>query len=346
MRLALGRVGIGAGATAFAFIAALSTAAAQTAGTSDLSWPSYTPQFFRWNEDYSALANRAAPLPYPLRLKYLPLGDSGQVYVSLGGEYRFRVDSYGAPDFGLHGAPGFTSLQHRLLLHADTHLGPDFRFFFQLGDDFENGRPVPRPFDKSQLDIAQAFADWNREWPDGHFRLRVGRQEVSLGRYIAVRDVVNIRRTFDGFKLDGTVDQWTLTGLVARATHNKPGDFDDDPDPNDGIALFLAEHPLPIDGFKFDAVAFERDNKSAIFAPGPGTEVRRTTSARIFGARDGWDVDAQASFQFGTFTPKGGPAFDIRAFGAAFEGGRTLELPWSPRLAVRIDGAGGGVNAA
>jgi hypothetical protein len=32
--------------------------------------------------------------------------------------------------------------------------------------------------------------------------------------------------------------------------------------------------------------------------------------------------------------------------GAAFEGGRTLALPWSPRLAIRIDAAGGGMDKA
>jgi hypothetical protein len=319
---------------------------AQEAAASQSPWPGYIPKLFRWDEDYSYLRDVSGPLPYPLRLKYVPVGDAGQVYLSFGGEYRFRVDSYGHPDFGLHAAPGFTSLQDRFLLHADAHFGPDMRVFVQLGDDLESGRkPVPRPSDRSELDIAQAFVDWSWGPSDERWRLRVGRQEVGIGRYVAIRDGTDIRRTFDGVRLDGTIAQWAITGLIARATRNRPSAFDDDPDPNDGVALLVAEHALPIDNFKLDVAAIEHDNNLAHYAPGVGEERRKTLGVRVFGSRDHWDLDGQVSYQFGSFTPFGSPTLDIRAWGAALEVGRSFASPWSPRLALRIDAASGDDNA-
>jgi hypothetical protein len=319
---------------------------AQEATTSQAPWPGYVPKLFRWDEDYSYLRDASGQRPYPLRLKYVPLDDTGQSYLSFGGDYRFRVDSYGHPDFGLHEAPGFTSLEHRLLLYADAHFGSDVRAFVQLGDDLESGRkPVPRPADSSELDLAQAFVDWSWGPSDERWRLRVGRQEVAIGRYVAIRDATNIRRTFDGVRLDGTIAKWAITGLVARATRNRPSAFDDDPDPNDGVALVVAEHALPIDNFKLDVAAIEHDNRLAHYAPGVGDERRKTLGVRVFGSRDEWDLDGQVSYQFGSFAQIGSPTIDIRARGAALEVGRSLASPWSPRLALRIDAASGDDNA-
>lgn len=307
-------------------------------------WPGYTPKIFRWDEDYSSLRDQEGPLPYPLRLKFIPLGDTS--YLSLGGDYRFRTDDYDHPDFGMRLAPGFTSLEHRLMLHADVHFGPDTRVYVELGDDLEDGRkPVPRPSDHSQVDVAQAFVDWSWGSLQERWRLRLGRQEVAVGRYVAIRDATNIRRTFDGVRIDGSIAHWTLIGVIAAATRNRPSAFDDDPDPNDGIALLVAEHALPIEGFKLDFSALQHNNKAARYAQGVGDERRRTLGIRTFGARDGWDLDTQASYQFGTFNPIRGPSFDIRAWGVAFEGGRTFALPWSPRVALRADMASGGNHA-
>ncbi|SEE20397.1 Alginate export [Rhizobiales bacterium GAS188] len=340
------RVRFCAVASILALVLAPTSVVAQEATPTAPAWPGYVPKLFRWDEDYGFLRNAADPVPYPLRLKYLPIGDASQAYVSFGGDYRLRVDDYGHPDFGMRAAPGFTSLQQRFLLHADAHFGSELRVFVQLGGDLESGRkPVARPSDHSHPDLAQAFVDWSFGPSDERWRLRVGRQEVAIGRYIAVRDVTNIRRTFDGARLDGNFAGWTITGLAARATRNRPAAFDDTPDSKDGVALVVVEHPLPIDNFKLDLAVIEHDNKVARYAPGVGDERRKTFGVRVFGSRDGWDFDAQVSYQTGSFAPIGSPALEIRAIGAAFEGGRTFALPWSPRLALRIDAAGGDGNA-
>jgi hypothetical protein len=302
-------------------------------------WPGYAPQILRWQEDYAGLKDVAPGAGFPLDLKYIPLGDDD--WLTLGGEYRFRVDSYGRPDFGEGHAPSFTSLQHRFMLHADAHLGPDVRVFLQAGAGLEDGRPFKRPGDRGLPDIAQAFVDVNFGPKTSRWRLRVGRQEVAFGRYIAIRDGTNFPLTFDGARLDGAWDGWTFLALAARATRQRPKDIDD-ANSHDRIALGMAEHALSLQGFKLDLVLAEHDRDAALYAVGPGAERRGTTGARLYGAWRGWDGDAQASYQFGHYTPRGRREMAIRAYGAAFEGGRSFAGLWaSPRLALRVDYASG-----
>ena len=300
------------------------------------AWPGYAPKPFRWDEDY---AKGAPGDGLPASLKYIPLASGG--FVSLGGEYRDRIDSYGHPDFGGRGASRFTSDQQRLLLHADLHAGPDLRAFVQLGAGLEAGRPVRRPGDEDHLDLAQGFVDLGWGPAARRWRLRVGRQEVGIGRYVAVRDATNIRRTFDGVRVDGTVAGWMVMGLAARPTLNRPEAFNDTADRTDKLLAATAEHVLPGTGFRLGFALLERDNSLARYAAGLGPERRSTVGLRIYGGRGPWDADGQVSYQFGRFAPLGGRRLEVAAWGAAFEGGRKLGLPWTPRLAVRVDTAGG-----
>src|SRR5882724_1247613 len=113
--------------------------------------PGYAPKAFRWDEDYQYIRDLPQPLPFPLGLKYVPLGPTEGGYASFGGEYRLQIEEFRHPDFGLHDATSFTSVQQRFLLHSDVHVAGGTRFFLQLGDYLEHGRkPTARPFDRSQ----------------------------------------------------------------------------------------------------------------------------------------------------------------------------------------------------
>ncbi len=317
--------------------AALAVGLAPACASAQMAWPGYVTAPFRWDEDYS----KGAPGEgLPARLKHLALGDAE--FLSLGGEYRFRLDTYDHPDFGAHGAPDFTSREQRLLLHADADFGPDLRGFIQLDEGFEAGRkPVRRVGDEGHLDLAQGFVDLGWGVPAARWRLRVGRQEVGIGRYVAVRDGINVRRSFDGARIDGTVNGWTVMGLAARPTLDRPAAFDDTGDHADRLMAVTAEHALLVKGYRLGFAVLERDNNQARYAAGTGRERRTTVGVRIHGADGAWDADGQVSYQFGRFTPTAGRRLDIEAWGAALEGGRRLDLPWAPRLAVRLDAAGG-----
>ena len=51
----------------------------------------------------------------------------------------------------------------------------------------------------------------------------------------------------------------------------------------------------------------------------------------------GWDLDSDVLLQYGTFDTA-----DIRAWGFGIAAGRSFNMPWRPRLGLRLDGASGG----
>jgi hypothetical protein len=324
------------------FVVLLLSTTLSKAGSGD----AYTIKMLRWDEDYSYLRGDE-DLAFPLSLKYLHFTNDG--YISLGGEYRLRLESYEHPNFGLTHTPDYLALSNRALLHADIHWSPIFRVFLQLGYSEESGRkPVERPFDEGSADLAQGFFDVNWMLAGGRWRFRVGRQEIAIGRYVTIRDGTAIRRTFDGVRVDGEMGSWSILAFGARPTLNRREAFDDKPDSQDSAIAVVATHGIPwIQGFKLDLLALKRDFKAARYVAGFGQEIRDSLGIRLYGTMGNWDVDTQASHQFGHFLPTDGPSLTIDSWGAAFEGGFTFRpFAWSPRLAVRIDVAEGDNNRA
>jgi hypothetical protein len=317
--------------------AALTTSAAPGRGVEP-----YAIQPLRWEEDYSYLRHRE-DLPFPLSLKYLTL-PIDHAFVSIGGEYRVKLESYDAPNFGLTHTPNYAALSNRVLAHADIHTGSLVRVFVQLGYSDETGRkPAERPFDRGGVDLAQGFVDLKLSAAENRWRLRLGRQELAIGRYVTIRDGTAIRRTFDGVRIDGSLDSWTILAVDARATRNRPHAFDDEPDAADSAALIVATRKIPgTDALHIDFLVMQREFQVARYVAGLGHELRDSAGARFYGSAGNWDLDGQVSHQFGRFTPNGGPRLAIDSWGAAFEGGYTFHGAFgTPRLAVRIDAAEG-----
>ena len=301
----------------------------------------YAIEPIRWEEDYSYLRDRS-PLPFPEWLKYLPFGTAD--YVSFGGEYRLKLEGYDDPNFGLTHTPNFDALSNRVLLHADVHIDSSVRLFVQLGYADESGRlPAERPFDNGGVNLAQGFIDWTMASADAPWRVRLGRQEIEIGRYVTVRDGTAIPRTFDGVRVDGQLAGWSVLAFGARPTLDRRQAFGDEPDPSDFAAAVVATRSVPSSpGLLIDLLALYRDFSGARYLAGLGHELRDSLGVRLHGAVGSWDVDTQVSHQFGQFTPNGAATLTIDSWGAASEGGYTFhEVAGSPRLGIRVDAAEG-----
>jgi len=182
-------------------------------GQTQASWSDYRPQLFRWNETFSDSC--AAPdRSWWLDAKCLGLGESKDTYVSFGAEYRLRVDDYDPYNFGVSGSSRVTSTQQRALAHADVHFGNTTRWFTQLGYGHEEGRPIARPGDNDDVDFAQLFVDYTLNSGKQPWHVRIGRQEIALGRFVAIRDATNLRLTFDALRVDG---HWGSSKFMAVA---------------------------------------------------------------------------------------------------------------------------------
>src|SRR5215208_2611904 len=169
-------------ATAAAPVAAAAGAPAQTSpkpGSGSGPPGPYTS--VRWSEDYSYLKDPALRTDPFDALKYIPLNDAGDWYLSLGGQARGRYEFFNDNTFGAGRQDGNGYFLSRLLAHADLHMGEHLRGFLQLKSALHFGRDGgPRPQDVDEFDVQQAFLDLKLPLGGGEsgknsFTLRGGR---------------------------------------------------------------------------------------------------------------------------------------------------------------------------
>ncbi|AXQ27519.1 alginate export family protein [Solimonas sp. K1W22B-7] len=298
--------------------------------------PDFAPH--RYDEDWQAFCGRAG-LPATDRLKCLPLSGGGQRYLSLGGEWRERFEAVDAPDFGI-GTRSDRYTLHRLLLHADLHLGGGLRLFTQLGAYAQSGRDGgPTPSDQSDPDLQQGFADLAFALGSGRATLRAGRQELSLGssRLVSVRESPNLRRAFDGVRGFWSGGGWRLDAFQLRPVRNEPGAFDDRRHPQESLrGLQLALTPSPPGGV-LETYYLDYERGSASFAAGSAAERRRSLGLRWYGRWERLDWNIEAIGQNGRH---GSDA--IRAWTVASDSGYRLpSWSWRPRLGLKANIASG-----
>ncbi|WP_157223741.1 alginate export family protein [Caulobacter sp. AP07] len=302
--------------------------------------PAFKP--IRSDEDYSYLKSRPV-LEGGDRLRFLPLTEDGETYLTLGGEARLRVDSFDAPRFGLGGAQADVYGLGRALFSADLHLGSRLRVYGELGLHRDIGKKDPPAIsDRDGLDAQVAFVDLT---PDAarRWRLRLGRQEVSLNptqRFVSVREGPNIRQSFDGLRVTRQTPGLRLEAFYLRPVVIQTGAFDDSRNADQRFYGVYASRPLnkavTLDLY---AIALERDGVR--FGGVRGDERRTSLGARLAGKRGAIDYEAEGMVQGGRFAGR-----DIRAWGGSLGGGYTLARAWSPRLGLRLDAGSGDSNAS
>ncbi|MGH8471060.1 MAG: alginate export family protein, partial [Gammaproteobacteria bacterium] len=175
-------------------------------------------QKLRYEEDYRYLQDPSKRTDSFDPIKYVPLSEDGETYLSLGGLIRERYEYIHNPLWGQDPQDKRGVFLQRYMLHADVHVGAYVRVFGQLHSALESGRRGgPSPVDEDKLDLHQAFLDIALPLGEGRtLTLRGGRQEMSYGsaRLIDVRQGPNLRRSFDGAR---AVLQWhdlRIDGLV------------------------------------------------------------------------------------------------------------------------------------
>jgi hypothetical protein len=308
--------------------------------------PKYT--LSRWDEDYRYLRDPAeggAPRDFFDPIKYIKLNNKGDIYLSLGGQVRYRYEYFDDANFGA--GPQDDDGYHliRILAHADLHVGENLRFFVQgksaLIEDRDGG---PRAIDGDELDVQQAFGEFAFRFNNDRDRamIRAGRQDLNYGaeRLIGVADWTNVRRTFDGVRgsigiSNHTVDLfWVMPVLVHNESLNESDDDTNFVGIYDVISLpdFMREARTKVDIY---GLWLGRDNTAP--SPAPSNESDTfTLGAHLFTNPRPWDLDMEADWQFGEAGDD-----DIMAWSFAIEGGYTLPNTWSPRLILGFDIASG-----
>ena len=167
------------------FLAAVvCSSVASTAIAQDAASANARPSFrqFRYDEDWTSLANESKRTDWLDTLKYISLGLPGW-FTTVGGEIRERFELLDQPSFGAGPEDDNGYSLQRYLLASDVHLGPKLRIFTELQSGLENGRNGgPRPTDLHRLDIHQAFIDWHVFSSDRNaITIRIGRRNWDSG---------------------------------------------------------------------------------------------------------------------------------------------------------------------
>jgi hypothetical protein len=271
-------------------------------------------------------------------VKFIPLSARGQSFLSLGGEWRQQFERFGNDQWGL--VPDDTSgyLLQRYMFHADLRIGQSVRGFMQVKSGLETGRAGgPRPTDEDRLDLHQAFADVSigPATPNPVLMFRVGRQEFNFGsaRLVSVREVPNVRQSFDAVRVIVRRRLWRLDMFVSRPVTTEVGLFDDEWDAGRALWGVYAVRQRQADrrsGVDLYYFGLQRDR--ARFDQGAGPERRHTVGARLWGRSGRLDYNTEAVWQWGNFAGN-----SVRAWTAASDTGWRLDLPGRPRLGLRAD---------
>ena len=293
------------------------------------------------DEDWSFLKDPAKRIDWWDRVKYIPLGDRDDWYVTLSGEIRYRPEGFRIRPTDTAPATRDQYLLQRYLFGSDLHFGTRTRVYVEMQSGIINGRiGTSRPTDTNRIDLHQGFVEWKTDpGPASAFDVRVGRQELNIGssRLISAAPGLNVKRSFDGVRLSTATGAWRFDGAAAVLTDLESGVFDDGPDGKIrfwGVAAGRTGIWLR-GAWSFYYLGLENTNIQ--FAQGRGEDVRNTIGVNWKGGAGTADGNYDAIVQVGSF--KGHRA---TAWGLSSETGfRLAKVAWRPRLGVRANGASG-----
>jgi len=300
----------------------------------------------RWAEDWRALRDpkkRDDPLD---RLKFLPLDKDGDVYLTLSGELRLRINNTSSPN--LRDGPDQRQDITRIVAGADLHLGPHLRAYGEIvhGGLAGTNLGVPSGNFRNDLAVQQAFVEADALIGGTALGVRYGRQEFTDGPNLLVsqRDNNTIRYTLNGVRawVRGARLRVDIFDLKPTAYGND-GFSDDRTDDarrfsgaTFGIVLpksFLGGSNLYLDPF-----VWRRRNRVGTWGGRIGPTTRYYVGARLWGDAGRLSVDWSASHQSGHFIDQ---SIDAWLFTAA----NTVRLGKSrnaPRIGFHADYASGG----
>jgi hypothetical protein len=302
-----------------------------------------TIDFYRWQEDWSVLADPRVPREFGDALKYIPLSDHDpKRYLSFGITLRERFTSIDPPLLGTVGGQRQDYLLHRLEVHADAHLTDQTRVFVQLENALAPWLKRPSPVDANRLDLRLAFLDTAMKVGEGALKFRVGRQEIAfdLQRFVSVRDGPNVRQAYDAIWADYERDEWRITGFASQPVqYRNQADFDDYSNRHLVFGGVRAQRRMTAHSeLSVSFSDFRQDNVH--FLAASGNEERQSVDVHYNGNIQVFDWDVEGMQQGGSV---GSKDVDAWAFGS-LSGVTFTNIDWTPRIGMQLDAASGSHN--
>ena len=297
----------------------------------------------RWDEDFSYLDGE--PGTYQENffdpIKNIHLDEDWRL--SLGGEFRYRVEAETNKAFGATEPAQDTFHLTRYLLHADFKYRDLFRTFVQGIAAFDEDRDLaPRGIDENRWDLQQLFFDVRVLGEELPLTLRVGRQELQYGsqRYVSPLDWAGVRRRFDAVKLFAKGNTWDVDLWFSKPVpvqRKQPDRYNEDVDFYGAYATYKG-----IDRHGVDMYFFAVEDRGNRVNPNgrAGDRSIFTLGSRFWGQTADFDYEAELAGQWGHWAGD-----TVQAWSWTVDGGYTLaDVGCKPRLGAGFDWASGDDN--
>ncbi len=302
--------------------------------------PAY--KLFRANEDYFYLLNKEnSPYEEDLfdALKYIPINDDRNRYLTFGGELRPRVEYFENRDWEEGGDELFYS--QRISLHSNLTLGNNLRMFAELYHGYTSHEKEFAQYD--ELDLHQGFVELAIPMQNSNqLSLQFGRQEKAFGaaRLVGLREGPNIRRTFDELRATFSANKNTYQAFYGREVRPEFYVFDND------FVLFDHDAGNPalwgmysqfnihgdIGRTELYYLGFQSDMSQ--FNDVVGEEARHTIGVRRFGTiGERWIYNTELIYQFGELSGQ-----DIQAYSIETDWHyQYIQTRWSLSIGLKLE---------
>ena len=331
--------------TLFSLVFITSTLAGLNTALAETKSPKYS--FLRFQENWSSYKDipesRQSDFYDPI--KYIPLNDEGDIYLSMGGRANVRMESWF--DFGYAKQNDDTFFVGQALLHADLHLTQYARIFVEGKYSTATGRVLPggrRTLNVDEGELQQAFVDIAVPLSEQtKLTVRVGRRELLKGkqRLLSPLPWGQAHRTWDGFSAILDTHGWNIEGFWTQFVPVQKYSFNDPDSDNQLFGIYGTGKVLDNTvGLDLYWLGIERGNKG--FNGSTGNEHRHTMGGRAWGKMaDNFDYEVEGAYQFGSISGQNIDAFMV----ASQLGYKRNDLMGKPRFYLGFDYASGDDNA-
>ncbi len=301
----------------------------------------------RWAENWTRYrdpALRDDPLD---RLKFIPIGGRDDVYLTLSGEIRGRVDSVTNP--GARDAARIRQRELRLFAGGDLHLGTHVRLYGELahgGLAGDRARQAGGDM-RNTLIVQQAFAEVSTALDAGDVGVRYGRQIFADGPGLLVSqgDAGNIQVVLNGVRGWAHLRPIRADIFDLRFTRYGTGGTGDDRIDHaqrfSGVTTGIVLPPTLFGGSKLylEPFAWRLRRDAVTFGGDTAREARHFYGLRLWGDAGRVTLDWTANRQTGRFGARAIDAWQVFAAQTI----RLGEAGTSPRIGLHLDyGSGGG----
>lgn len=303
----------------------------------------------RAEENYSYLKDSTTN-PYKKgfldELKYISFNSEKSIYLTLGGQYRPRVEHFTNRNYEKENQ---TFYSQRLNINANLNLGQYVRLFGELYHGYTSDGEQVTESDK--IDLHQAFIEIRAiSNTNKSLSFRFGRQELSLGasRLIDSREGPNIRRSFDLAKVKYSINSTSLALFYGKEVSIGFDAFDNqfnlfDSDASDPELWGLgAQFPIKNLNGTNELYYLGFKSKAAGFSDVFGEEKRHSIGLRRFGTiGKRLSYNTEIVYQFGDLDDNTISAFNIETDWNY----KLINTKWKPTIGMKLDLSSGDKSA-